>query len=162
MRERNKTPGVYGPRQNYTTAHNPRRNESEFRHRERTPEPLCRQEHRTSESSDPLIALVQGLLDRLDHKTDESSERRPSSPLDYLKMVTLMNKFGTVRYPGGTDPIEASGWLRILEKNFRAIHCPDNLKKDVAIYYLIKDASDWWDNVEEYYMGRDINWEDFK
>ncbi|XP_033134305.1 uncharacterized protein LOC117127762 [Brassica rapa] len=73
-----------------------------------------------------------------------------------------MKKFGTVRYPGGTDPFEASTWLRNLEKHFRAIHCPDNFKKDVATYYLTKDASDWWDNVEEYYMGREIDWEYFK
>ena len=32
----------------------------------------------------------------------------------------------------------------------------------MVIYYLTKDASDWWDNVEEYYMGREIDWEDFK
>lgn len=155
LRERNQAPDMYGSRRNYATTHNPRRNESEFMHRERTPDPRCKQEQRTAGSSDPLIVLVQGLLDRLDHRTGESSERRPSSPPDYLKMVTLMKKFGTVRYPGGTDPFEASTWLRNLEKNFRAIHCPDNFKKDVAIYYLTKDASDWWDNVEEYYMGRE-------
>ena len=73
-----------------------------------------------------------------------------------------MKKFGTVRYPGGTYPFEASAWLRNLKKNVWAIHYPDNFKKDVAIYYLTKDASDWWDNVEEYYMGREIDWEDFK
>ena len=162
LRERNQAPDMYGSRRNYATTHNPRRNESEFIHRERTPEPRCRQEQRTAGSSDPLIVLVQGLLDRLDHRTGESSERRPSSPPDYLKMVTLMKKCGTVIYPRGTDPFEASTWLRNLEKNFRAIHCPDNFKKDVAIYYLTKDASDWWDNVEEYYIGRDLDWEDFK
>ena len=87
---------MYGSRQNYATTHNPRRNESEFMHRERTPEPRCRQEQRTAGSSDPLIVLVQGLLDRLDHRTGESSEQRPSSPPDYLKMVMLMKKFRTV------------------------------------------------------------------
>ena len=133
LRERNQASDMYGSRRNYTTAHNPRRNDSEFRHRERMPEPCCRHEQRTAGSSDPLIVLVQGLLHRLDHRTGESSEQRPSSSPDYLKMVTLMKKFGTVRYPGGTDPFEASAWLRNLEKNFRAIHCPDNFKKDVAI-----------------------------
>ncbi|KAF3507654.1 hypothetical protein F2Q69_00009927 [Brassica cretica] len=86
LRERNQAPDMYGSRQNYATTHNLRRNESEFMHRERTPEPRCRQEQRTAGSSDPLIVLVQGLLDRLDHRTSESSERRPSSPPDYLKM----------------------------------------------------------------------------
>ncbi|KAG5383646.1 hypothetical protein IGI04_035116 [Brassica rapa subsp. trilocularis] len=130
LRERNQAPDMYGSRRNYATTHNPRRNECEFMHRERTSEPRCRQEQRTAVSSYPLIVLVQGLLDRLDHRTDESSERRPSYPPDYLKMVTLMKKFGTVRYPGRTDPFEASTWLRNLEKNFWAIHCPDNFKKD--------------------------------
>ncbi|KAG5400328.1 hypothetical protein IGI04_014935 [Brassica rapa subsp. trilocularis] len=86
LRERNQAPDMYGSRRNFETAHNPRQNESEFMHRERTPEPRCRQEQRTDGSSDPLIVLVQGLLDRLDHRTGESSERRPSSPPDYLKM----------------------------------------------------------------------------
>ncbi|KAF2587824.1 hypothetical protein F2Q70_00039493 [Brassica cretica] len=133
LRERNQAPDMYGSRRNYATAYNPRRNDYEFKHRERAPEPRCRQEQRTAGSSDPLIVLVQGLLDRLDHRTGELSERRPSSPSDYLKMVTLMKKFGTVRYPGVTDPFEASAWLRNLEKNFPAIHCPDNFKKDVPI-----------------------------
>ena len=115
LRERNQAPDMYGSRRNYATTHNPRQNESEFMHRERTPEPRCRQEQRTAGSSDPLIVLVQGLPDRLDHRTGESSERSPSSPPDYLKMVTLMKKFGTVRYPGGTDPLEAYTWLRNLE-----------------------------------------------
>ncbi|KAG5397573.1 hypothetical protein IGI04_019387 [Brassica rapa subsp. trilocularis] len=86
LRERNQAPDMYGSRRNFATTHNPRQNESEFMHRERTPEPRCRQEQRTAGSSDPLIVLVQGLLDRLDHRTGELSERRPSSPPDYLKM----------------------------------------------------------------------------
>ncbi|KAF3573540.1 hypothetical protein F2Q69_00059413 [Brassica cretica] len=88
LRERNQAPDMYGSRRNYATTHNPRRNESEFMHRERTTEPRCRQEQRTAGRLDPLIVLVQGLLDRLDHRTGESSEQRPSSSPDYLKMVT--------------------------------------------------------------------------
>ncbi|KAF2571188.1 hypothetical protein F2Q70_00001933 [Brassica cretica] len=99
LRERNQASDMYGSRRNYTTAHNTRRNDSEFRHRERMPEPCCRHEQRTAGSSNPLLVLVQGLLHRLDHRTGESSEQRPSSSPDYLKMVTLMKKFGTVRYP---------------------------------------------------------------
>ncbi|KAG5398134.1 hypothetical protein IGI04_019948 [Brassica rapa subsp. trilocularis] len=139
LRERNEAPDMYGSRRNYATRHNPRRNESEFMHRERTPEPRCRQEQRTAWRSDPLIVLVQGLLDSLDHRTGESSERRQSSPPDYLKMVTLIKKFGTVRYPGGTDPFETSTWLRNLEKNIRAIPCPNNFKKD----YPLNNNVDW-------------------
>ena len=74
LRERNQAPDMYGSRRNYATSHNPRWNDSEFMHQERTPEPRCRQEQRTAGSSDPLIVLVQGLLDRLDHRTSESSE----------------------------------------------------------------------------------------
>ncbi|KAH0853574.1 hypothetical protein HID58_093065 [Brassica napus] len=70
LRERNQAPDMYGSRRNYATTHNPRRNESEFMHRERTPDPRCKQEQRTAGSSDPLIVLVQVLLDRLDHRTE--------------------------------------------------------------------------------------------
>ncbi|KAG5384155.1 hypothetical protein IGI04_035625 [Brassica rapa subsp. trilocularis] len=101
LRERNQAPDMYGSRRNYATTHNPRRNESEFMHRERTPESRCRQEQRTAGSSDPLIVLVQGLLDRLDHRTGESSERRPSSPPDYLKMDNLIE--GEAEEEGMTD-----------------------------------------------------------
>ncbi|KAH0896233.1 hypothetical protein HID58_045801 [Brassica napus] len=88
LRERNQASDMYGSRQNYATAHNPRRNDSEFRHRERMPEPRCRHEQRTAGNSDPLIVWVQGLLDRLDHRPGESPEQKPSSSPDYLKMVT--------------------------------------------------------------------------
>ena len=32
LRERNQVPDMYGSRRNYATAHNPRRNDSEFKH----------------------------------------------------------------------------------------------------------------------------------
>ncbi|KAF2619232.1 hypothetical protein F2Q68_00040188 [Brassica cretica] len=101
LRERNQAPDMYGSRRNYATTHNPRRNESEFMHRERTTEPRCRQEQRTAGSLDPLIVLVQGLLDRLDHRTGESSEQRPSSSPNYLKMDNLIE--GQAEEEGMTD-----------------------------------------------------------
>ncbi|KAF3555280.1 hypothetical protein F2Q69_00013225 [Brassica cretica] len=37
-----------------------------------------------------------------------------------------------------------------LEGNFRATRCPDEFKKDVAVYYLEKDAMSWWLCVDRY------------
>ncbi|XP_048628720.1 uncharacterized protein LOC125599496, partial [Brassica napus] len=59
---------------------------------------------------------------------------------DFLKIVMIMKNLGTKHYQGGTDPFEADAWLHNLEQNFAATRCPEEFKKDVAVYYLEKDA----------------------
>ncbi|CAH2060781.1 unnamed protein product [Thlaspi arvense] len=48
---------------------------------------------------------------------------------------------GNGHYQGGNNPLEADKWLQRLEKNFNATRCPDDLKKDIAVFYLDDDAS---------------------
>ncbi|XP_022572856.1 uncharacterized protein LOC111214369 [Brassica napus] len=59
---------------------------------------------------------------------------------DFLKIVMIMKNLGTKHYQEGTDPFEADAWLHNLEQNFAATRCPEEFKKDVAVYYLEKDA----------------------
>ncbi|WZZ03182.1 hypothetical protein YC2023_089103 [Brassica napus] len=81
---------------------------------------------------------------------------------DFLKIVMIMKNLGTKRYPGGTDPFEADAWLHNLEQNFAATRCPVEFKKDVAVYYLEKDAISWWLCVERNFGDFNLSWADFR
>ncbi|XP_013688143.2 uncharacterized protein LOC106391942 [Brassica napus] len=81
---------------------------------------------------------------------------------DFLKIVMLMKNLGTAHYRGGTDPFEANSWLHNLEGNFRATRCPDEFKKDVAVYYWEKDAMSWWLCVYRYIGDVTTTWPEFR
>ncbi|KAL0826842.1 hypothetical protein Bca101_050519 [Brassica carinata] len=73
----------------------------------------------------------------------------------------IMKNLGTKHYKGGTDPFEADAWLHNLEQNFAATRCPEEFKKDVAVYYLEKDAISWWLCVERNFGDFDLSSADF-
>ncbi|XP_022564277.2 uncharacterized protein LOC106373000 [Brassica napus] len=81
---------------------------------------------------------------------------------DFLKIVMIMKNLGTKHYQGDTDPFEADAWLHNLEQNFAATRCPEEFKKDVAVYYLEKDAISWWSCVERNFGDFNLSWADFR
>ncbi|XP_022572945.1 uncharacterized protein LOC106437272 [Brassica napus] len=81
---------------------------------------------------------------------------------DFLKIVMIMKNLGTKHYQGGTDPCEADVWLHNIEQNFAATRCPEEFKKDVAVYYLEKDAISWWLCVERNFGDFNLSWADFR
>ncbi|XP_057546014.1 uncharacterized protein LOC130825005 [Amaranthus tricolor] len=47
-------------------------------------------------------------------------------------------------YSGTTDPVILEGWIRTMEKVFRAARCPEEEKLDIGAYYLEGEADNWW------------------
>lgn len=98
----------------------------------------------------PTIEILRELLycfDRLPQGANTTLQSPPSP--NYLQVLTMIRNLGLPHYHGGTDPLEANGWLQNLEKNFNATRCPDEFKKDIAVFYLDSDATNWWDKVEK-------------
>ncbi|XP_010495182.1 PREDICTED: uncharacterized protein LOC104772244 [Camelina sativa] len=79
----------------------------------------------------------------------------------FVKIVETMRNLGTEYFRGGSNTFEADNWLRTMERNFEAIQCQEDYKKDVAVHYLKDDASDWWIGVKRHY-GRDPTWDEFR
>lgn len=124
-----------------------------------------REQPEPNRRSDDVMTLMYELLNRMNQQRRE--ERRfphhaPPSPPDFLKIVTMMKSLGTRRFYGGTDPFEADAWFHEIERNFCATRCPEEFKTDVAAYYLVKDADNWWSNVRAYYGEREPTWMEFR
>ncbi|XP_057517922.1 uncharacterized protein LOC130798843 [Amaranthus tricolor] len=47
-------------------------------------------------------------------------------------------------YNGTTDLVILEGWIRSMEKVFRASRCPEEEKLDIGTYYLEGEADNWW------------------
>ena len=124
--------------------------------------------------TDPaIIALLELMAEmvNLQHQAlnaQREAQRAQPAPVpttshpDFLKIVMIMKNLGTKRYQGGTDPFEAYAWLHNLEQNFAATRCPEEFKKEVAVYYLEKDAISWWLCVESNFGDFHLSWADFR
>ncbi|KAL0797258.1 hypothetical protein Bca101_068635 [Brassica carinata] len=123
----------------------------------------------TAPTDPAIVALLELMAEmvNLQHQALNAQRAQPApvpttSHPDFLKIVMLMKNLGTRHYRGGTDPFEADAWLLNLEGNFWATRCQDEFKKDVAVYYLEKDALSWWLCVDRYLGNVTTTWSDFR
>nr|CAD40049.1 OSJNBa0085C10.1 [Oryza sativa Japonica Group]CAE03725.2 OSJNBa0021F22.19 [Oryza sativa Japonica Group] len=60
------------------------------------------------------------------------------------------------------DPMEASDWLRTVEKKLGLIQCTDQERVGFATHQLVGPASEWWDSYEASQPeGHTITWNEF-
>ena len=60
------------------------------------------------------------------------------------------------------DPMEASDWLRTVEKKLGLIQCTDQERVGFATHQLVGPASEWWDSYEASRPeGHTITWNEF-
>ncbi|CAA7021304.1 unnamed protein product [Microthlaspi erraticum] len=112
--------------------------------------------------ADPTLSMVHNLLSQVLHRAIPGNGNGVPPPPDFLKIVTIMKTLGTYHFEGEPDLYQADAWLQSIERNFAATRCPINFKKDVGIYYLRKDALNWWESVDRQ-KGQYVNtWEKFK
>ncbi|CAA7040904.1 unnamed protein product [Microthlaspi erraticum] len=111
------------------------------------------------QSLDPTLTMVHNLLSQVLHQG--ASNGTPPPP-DFLKYVMMMKTLGTYRFEGNHDPDEADAWMQCLDKNFAVTRCPTKFKKDVAVYYLEKEALGWWNSVDRQTNHTIITWEAFQ
>src|SRR4051812_399863 len=61
-------------------------------------------------------------------------------------MLTRFLKLRPARFSGTTDPLEANGWLRSVNKVLVTVGCTDEEKVRFAAFLLEGPAATWWDN----------------
>ncbi|XP_013639197.1 PREDICTED: uncharacterized protein LOC106344344 [Brassica oleracea var. oleracea] len=87
---------------------------------------------------------------------------QPSVSTPMLPLITAMKNMKTPHFEGGTDPFEADQWLRTMEKNFETLTCSEESKKKMAVYYLDKDAVEWWESKDHQVGHLVTTWAAFK
>lgn len=112
---------------------------------------------------DPMLGLLYNMVEQMKQQQQviANVQLGPSPPPNYFKMVMMMKNIGTQKFGGNTDPYEADMWLQDMEKNFATTRCLDSYKKDIAVYYLEKEALSWWANMEKKFFVMPT-WLDFR
>ncbi|KAF2536051.1 hypothetical protein F2Q68_00019551 [Brassica cretica] len=87
---------------------------------------------------------------------------QPTVATPMLPLITAIKNMKTPHFKGGTDPFEADQWLRIMEKNFETLTCSEESKKKMAVYYLDKDAAEWWESRDRQVGHLVTTWAAFK
>src|SRR5262249_26965443 len=77
--------------------------------------------------------------------------------------MVRFKKMGPPLFKGESDPDIAESWIRVTEKIFSAIRCPEEDKVVVATFTLQEMADDWWSSIRRTtFAGReDISWGSF-
>ena len=87
---------------------------------------------------------------------------QPTVATPMLPLITAMKNMKTPHFEGGTYPFQADQWLRTMEKNFETLTCSEESKKKMAVYYLDKDASEWWESRDRQVGHLVTTWAAFK
>ncbi|XP_013639389.1 PREDICTED: uncharacterized protein LOC106344578 [Brassica oleracea var. oleracea] len=87
---------------------------------------------------------------------------QPTVATPMLPLITAMKNMKTPHFEGGTDPFQANQWLRTMEKNFETLTCSEESKKKMAMYYLDKDAAEWWESRDRQVGHLVTTWASFK
>ncbi|WOL20664.1 hypothetical protein Cni_G29469 [Canna indica] len=69
-------------------------------------------------------------------------------------------RFGS--FGGSTDPMIARRWLAGVEDTFKALRCKEEEKVELATFYLINGAREWWRAQVAARDGADISWAKLK
>ncbi|KAF2544794.1 hypothetical protein F2Q70_00020874 [Brassica cretica] len=87
---------------------------------------------------------------------------QPTVATPMLPLIIAMKNMKTPHFEGGTDPFQADQWLRTLEKNFETLMCSEESKKKMTVYYLDKDAAEWWESRDRQVGHQVTTWAAFK
>ncbi|KAF3588881.1 hypothetical protein F2Q69_00027542 [Brassica cretica] len=87
---------------------------------------------------------------------------QPSVSTPMLPLITAMKNMKTTHFEGGTDPFQAEQWFRTMEKNFETLMCSEESKKKMEVYYLDKDAAEWWESRDRQVRHLVTTWAAFK
>ncbi|KAG2269370.1 hypothetical protein Bca52824_063925 [Brassica carinata] len=87
---------------------------------------------------------------------------QPTVATPMLPLITARKNMKTPHFEGGTDPFQANQWLRTMEKNFETLTCSEESKKKMAVYYLDKDAAEWWESRDRQVGHLVTTWASFK
>ncbi|VVB05046.1 unnamed protein product [Arabis nemorensis] len=95
-----------------------------------------RARQREDRGADPTLYVLQEVLSHMQQQQNQATKNHRADPPDFLKSVLMMQSLKTNSYKGEVDTFKADAWLQNLEKNFAAIRCIEEYKKDISVYYL--------------------------
>ncbi|KAF3579348.1 hypothetical protein DY000_02033845 [Brassica cretica] len=87
---------------------------------------------------------------------------QPTMATQILPLITAMKNMKTTHFEGATYPFVADQWFRTMEKNFETLMCSEESKKKMAVYYLDKDAAEWWESKDRQVGHLVTTWAAFK
>src|ERR1044071_7682193 len=70
---------------------------------------------------------------------------QPVVQAGFSRFMEAVARLKPPTFDGSGEPSAVTFWLNRFEKLLEGIRCPENEKVTIASYYLIDDASDWWD-----------------
>ena len=73
--------------------------------------------------------------------------QQPEVRIPQERPITLIDfkKYAPPVFKGTSDPMEAEGWLKAVEKVFQALRCPEEEKVTFATFLLQDEAAAWWE-----------------
>ncbi len=63
-------------------------------------------------------------------------------PQALVRQYDKLLKYGATEFKGIVDPLEAKQWLERMDRVFKKLHCPDELKFEYSVSLLQRDAYD--------------------
>ncbi len=68
-------------------------------------------------------------------------------PLAPIRQYDKLLKYEAIEFKGTVDPLEVEQWLERMDRVFKKLHCPDELKFEYLVSLLQGDAYDWWKTI---------------
>lgn len=107
--------------------------------------------------------LLAYMIQQQQYQQQNYERQRDESPsAKFLKLVIMMKDLGVRKFKGEQNTVLADKWMRNLEMNFETSRCPEDFKKQIAVYFLDEDGHAWWDSVVSRYRYQPTTWEIFK
>ncbi len=67
-----------------------------------------------------------------------------------------------MKVKGTVNPLEIEQWLERMDRVFKKLHCPDELKFEYSVSLLQRDAYDWWKTIPHNLVEPPVlTWDDF-
>ena len=115
---------------------------------------------------DERFSMINDRLELLVRATENLLEARNREVVNPNRqdgdITRRISQFKPSTYDGSADPQKLENWIRELEKIFDVVGCPDLIKVNQAVFYLVGQADLWW-GLNKERLSREVNfsWEAF-
>ena len=117
-------------------------------------------------NEDERFSLINDRLELLVRATENLLEAGARETLNANHhdgdITRRISHFRPSTYDGSTDPMKLENWIREMEKIFDVVGCPDLIKVNQAVFYLVGQADLWW-RQNKIHLTQQVNfsWEAF-
>ena len=110
------------------------------------------------------IAEVYEMVTQLLLRTNTATPTPPPPPSNLNFSYLKFQRCHLPIFEGGPDLVIVEAWIRDIENIFRALRYPDEVKLDMVIPLLRRNAEFWWSSVQGAYDQGEVRifWGEFK